>query len=213
MKLKVCGMKYESNIMELSKLNPSFMGFIFHKASKRFIEESIPDLPHSITKIGVFVDADISYILDTILVNKLNGVQLHGNETVDFINKLKAKCQNQKLSLKYIKVFAVDDSFNFNQTKPFTSVCDYFLFDTKGPLPGGNGFAFDWKKLNEYTCDVPYLLSGGIGIHNKNDIKSFINSKAARHCYAIDVNSKFEIAPGNKNITSVKNFKQFCDEL
>lgn len=140
-------------------------------------------------------------------------MQLHGNETVDFINKLKAKCQNQKLSLKYIKVFAVDDSFNFNQTKPFTSVCDYFLFDTKGPLPGGNGFAFDWKKLNEYTCDVPYLLSGGIGIHNKNDIKSFINSKAARHCYAIDVNSKFEIAPGNKNITSVKNFKQFCDEL
>ena len=213
MKLKVCGMKYESNIMELSKLNPSFMGFIFHKPSKRFFENNIPDLPKSISKIGVFVDADISYILDTVKSNKLDGVQLHGNETVDFIEKLKVKCQEQKLSLKYIKVFAVDDNFNFNQTEPYISVCDYFLFDTKGPLPGGNGYTFDWKKLNEYACDVPYLLSGGIGLNNKNDITAFLNSKAAKHCYAIDVNSKFEIAPGNKNITSVKNFKQFCDEL
>lgn len=213
MKLKVCGMKYESNIIELSKLKPSFMGFIFHKPSKRFFENNIPDLPKSISKIGVFVDADISYILNTVKANKLDGVQLHGNETVGFIEKLKVKCQEHTLTLKYMKVFAIDDSFNFNQTEPYISVCDYFLFDTKGPLPGGNGFAFDWKKLNEYGCDVPFLLSGGIGNNHKNDIRAFLNSKAAKHCYAIDVNSKFEIAPGNKNITSVKNFKQFCDEL
>lgn len=213
MKLKVCGMKYESNIIELSKLKPSFMGFIFHKPSKRFFENNIPDLPKSISKIGVFVDADISYILNTVKANKLDGVQLHGNETVGFIEKLKVKCQEHTLTLKYMKVFAIDDSFNFNQTEPYITVCDYFLFDTKGPLPGGNGFAFDWKKLNEYACDVPFLLSGGIGNNHKNDIRAFLNSKAAKHCYAIDVNSKFEIAPGNKNITSVKNFKQFCDEL
>ena len=205
MKLKVCGMKYESNIMELSKLNPSFMGFIFHKPSKRFLENNIPDLPKSISKIGVFVDADISYILDSVKSNKLDGVQLHGNETVDFIEKLKSSMSGtKKLSLKYIKVFAVDDNFNFNQTEPYISVCDYFLFDTKGPYQVEMALRLIGKKLNEYAYDVPYLLSGGIGLNNKNDITAFLNSKAAEYCYAIDVNSKFEIAPGNKNITSVK---------
>ena len=133
MKLKVCGMKYESNIMELSKLNLALWVSFFINHQSVSLKNNIPDLPKSISKIGVFVDADISYILDSVKSNKLDGVQLHGNEKVDFIKKLKVKCQEQKLSLKYIKVFAVDDSFNFNQTEPYISVCDYFYLIPKAP--------------------------------------------------------------------------------
>ena len=85
--------------------------------------------------------------------------------------------------------------------------CDYFLFDTKGKLPGGNGYTFDWNLLADYTATKPYFLSGGIGLDELESIREFLKSKAAAYCHAIDVNSRFEFEPGSKNIEQLKKFK------
>ena len=80
-------------------------------------------------------------------------------------------------------------------------------FDTKGKLPGGNGYTFNWDVLTDYPSTKPFFLSGGIGLKQKEKLKEFINSEASKYCFAIDVNSKFEIEPGLKNIEKIKKFK------
>jgi phosphoribosylanthranilate isomerase len=91
--------------------------------------------------------------------------------------------------------------------EPYEAVCDYFLFDTKGKLPGGNGYTFNWSVLEQYPSTKPFFLSGGIGLDQVEDLKHFQQSQASKFCYAIDVNSKFEIEAGLKNIEDLKQFK------
>ncbi len=195
MKLKICGMKYPENILEVGSLLPDYMGFIFWEKSARFFEGEIPNLPKSIKKVGVFVDAALEEILDKIKKHDLQAVQLHGDETVEFCSNLKEKTNN---TIEIIKVFSILDSFDFDILKPFEAVCNYFLFDTKGKLPGGNGTAFDWKVLENYPSPKPFFLSGGIGINELNQVKQVL--KLNLPIYAIDINSKFEIKPGLKNV-------------
>lgn len=110
-------------------------------------------------------------------------------------------------NLEIIKVFSIKDEFNFEVLEPFEAVCDYFLFDTKGKLPGGNGYTFDWNVLNKYPSTKPFFLSGGIGLDEAVKLQEFFQNPASKFCYAIDVNSKFEIEPGLKNIELLKKFK------
>jgi phosphoribosylanthranilate isomerase len=100
----------------------------------------------------------------------------------------------------------VDDTFDFNQLEPFETVCDYFLFDTKGKLPGGNGTTFDWKVLEQYPSQKPFFLSGGIGLDEIDLVKQIL--KTDLPIIAIDVNSKFEIEAGLKNKEELDRFKQ-----
>ncbi|MFV8390732.1 phosphoribosylanthranilate isomerase [Flavobacterium sp. LB1P62] len=188
-------MKYPDNIIEVGSLLPDYMGFIFWEKSARYFEGSIPDLPKSIKKVGVFVNATQDEILEKIVKYDLQAVQLHGQESVQFCLDLKDKIDN---SIEIIKVFSVDDSFDFELLKPFEAVCDYFLFDTKGKLPGGNGTTFDWKVLEKYPSSKPFFLSGGIGINEMDAVNEILKTNLP--IYAIDVNSKFEIEPGLKNI-------------
>ena len=188
-RIKICGMKYPDNIQKISKLLPDYLGFIFYKKSARFFEGTIPQLPASIKKVGVFVNETEENILEIIEKHKLNGVQLHGSESPEF-------CQNlQKQNVEIIKVFSIDDAFNFEELNEYENVCDCFLFDTKGKLHGGNGFTFNWKLLEKYKSKKPLFLSGGIGLDEINEIK-----KLKLPIFAIDVNSKFETKPGLKNI-------------
>jgi len=198
-KLKVCGMRAPDNIAALSDLAPDYMGFIFWENSKRFVNNPTPDLPASIKKTGVFVDASPAYITDMVKHHQLQAVQLHGEESPNFCQKLNA------LGLEIIKAFAVDASFDFSVLEAYETVCNYFLFDTKGPLPGGNGNRFDWSVLRNYPSAKPFFLSGGIGPGDQNAIASIINLNLP--LYAIDINSQFEIEPGLKNIEIIKQFK------
>ena len=195
MKLKICGMKYSENIIEVGALLPDYMGFIFWEKSARYFDGVIPLLPKSIKKAGVFVHASVEEIVSKINKYDLQAVQLHGEESVEFCEILKNKIPKET---EIIKVFSMLDSFNFEILKPFESVCDYFLFDTKGKLPGGNGTAFDWKILENYPSTKPFFLSGGIGMEEINEVKQVLKTNLP--LYAIDINSKFEIEPGLKNI-------------
>ncbi|PVX47132.1 phosphoribosylanthranilate isomerase [Flavobacterium sp. 103] len=196
MKLKICGMKYPDNMLEVGSLLPDYMGFIFWPKSARYFEGEMPELPKSIKKTGVFVNESISVIEEKITKYNLQAIQLHGQESVDFCSELKAKFGT---SIEIIKVFSADENFDFSVLKPYESVCDYFLFDTKGKLPGGNGTTFDWRILEKYSSSKPFFLSGGIGIEELENINEI--SKTDLPLYAIDVNSKFEIEPGLKNIS------------
>ncbi|MGH2664345.1 phosphoribosylanthranilate isomerase [Flavobacterium sp.] len=196
MKLKICGMKYSDNIVEAAKLQPDFMGFIFYDKSARLFDSEIPVFDEGIQKVGVFVNASLDQILNKIKQYDLQLVQLHGEETPEFCDLLK------HINVQIIKVFSVDNHFNFNEILPFENVCDYFLFDTKGKLHGGNGFSFDWQILKKYPSNKPFFLSGGIGLEEIEKIK-----KSNLPVYAVDVNSKFEIEPGLKNIELLKNIQ------
>lgn len=199
MKLKVCGMKYKDNIEAVVKLRPDFMGFILYDKSARYYEGQLPEIPKSIQKVGVFVNADLTDLRNTIEAFDLDIVQLHGNESPEFCRDLN--------EIKVIKVFSIKDEFDFSLLKPYEEVCDYYLFDTKGELPGGNGYVFDWNVLKNYPSTKPYFLSGGIGLDELENIKEFKHSSASKYCYAVDVNSKFEIEPGMKKIEELEKFK------
>jgi len=201
-KLKICGMKYPENIQEIALLKPNYLGFIFwDKSSRKFDLKELPKLDTNIKKVGVFVDATLEEVQNKIEIFQLDVIQLHGNESAEFCLELR------KENIKIIKAFSVDNAFNFNSLKAYENAVDYFLFDTKGNLPGGNGTTFDWKILENYNLQKPFFLSGGIGLTEIDKIQEFLNSHLEKYCYAIDINSRFEIEPGLKNVTDLEKFK------
>ncbi|WP_266205718.1 phosphoribosylanthranilate isomerase [Pontibacter kalidii] len=194
MKIKVCGMRDPENIRQVAALRPDYMGFIFYEASKRFAEghitpELLAELPASIKKTGVFVNAPFESIKATVEKYKLDAVQLHGKESPRGCALVKG------LGVEVIKVFSVDDRFVFENTLLYESSADYFLFDTKGQEYGGNGIPFDWELLKGYLSPKPYFLSGGLNLENVKHL-----DKVRPQPYAIDVNSGFEEKPALKKV-------------
>ena len=199
MKLKVCGMRSPENIQNLAELMPDYMGFIFWEPSKRFVSNPTPKLDLKVKKVGVFVDASLDFIRECVNLHELKGVQLHGSESPDYCWELNI------MDIEIIKAFAVDSKFDFASLEAYETVCNYFLFDTKGKLPGGNGEHFDWEVLKDYPSQKPFFLSGGIGPNDITAVDRII--KLNLPIYAVDINSKFEIEPGLKNIKTIKEFK------
>jgi indole-3-glycerol phosphate synthase len=199
-KVKVCGMKYPHNIRELSALPIDMIGLIFYEKSPRYAGDldakDMETLPSSIQKTGVFVNAEKEYILAKIERYGLQQIQLHGNESPGFCRELKAT------GVKIIKAFPVCEAGDIAACLPYEDACDYFLFDTKTDRFGGSGEKFDWKILEAYRGVTPFFLSGGI---DSADIESIRNLNHPM-LYAIDLNSKFETAPGLKDINKVGQF-------
>jgi phosphoribosylanthranilate isomerase len=195
--LKVCGMKYQDNIDQLLALNPDWMGLIFYQKSPRFVSQELKIKRKDIRKIGVFVNAGLEEIIEKKKTYGLDGIQLHGKEEPEFCREVK------KLDLLVIKAFSIHDHFDFKKIKKYEAWCDYFLFDTKGINPGGNGIPFDWTLLENYKGEIPFLLSGGIRSELLPALKKFTHPK----WIGIDINSGFETKPGLKNINRIKEFK------
>lgn len=206
-RLKVCGMN--KNTAEVAALKPDYLGFIFWKPSKRYFEGDLPSIPHSVKKVGVFVDESVLIIVEKVKKYGLLLVQLHGQESPAFCEQLKKQIPHVKI----IKVFSIQDAFDFGQLENFEDVCDYYLFDTKGKLPGGNGYSFNWEVLETYPSKKPYFLSGGIGLEELDSINEFLKRPEAQYCHVIDVNSSFEIEPGLKDIEKVKEFKKAFSQI
>lgn len=207
MKLKVCGMKHEDNIQSIAELQPDYMGFIFYAKSKRNFENYIPKLSKEMKKTGVFVNMPVAEIIEKIEQHDLQAVQLHGDESVAEIKELKS----EKPNIEILKVFGIKDEFDFSTLEDYEDEVDYFLFDTKGKERGGNGEKFDWSVLKKYHLETPFFLSGGISSDDIDAIKEITNSGLP--IYGLDINSKFEIEPGLKNIEAVRRFKNNLNEL
>jgi phosphoribosylanthranilate isomerase len=202
-KLKVCGMRDKLNIGEVASLHPDYMGFIFYARSPRYVggDFSLPVLPASVKRVGVFVNESTDKILALAHAHQLEYVQLHGDESVKQCEELK----NQKL--KIIKVFSVDDQMGFDQTKIYKESADFFLFDTKGKYYGGNAQVFNWKILERYDQHVPFFLSGGLSL----DTIAAVKDLQGMNIHAIDINSGVEIAPGVKDIDKIEKLQSILD--
>lgn len=200
-------MKFPDNIQEIADLQPDFLGFIFYENSVRnYTDNTIASIPKSIKKVGVFVNERPEKIIKIIQKHDLNMIQLHGKETESYCLELINQLNHNQLNTKIIKSFSVDDYFVFQTLNDYKMV-DYFLFDTKGKLPGGNGIKFNWQILEKYHLEKPYFLSGGIGLDDISNIKEFLKIPASKYCYALDVNSQFEIEAGLKNKEKLQQFK------
>lgn len=197
-------MREAANIAGVAELMPGYMGFIFYPASPRYISEVSAELlkyvPDSIKTTGVFVDEEIGKVKELIAKHRLKAVQLHGKEDVTYCRHLKST------GVELIKAFGIHPGFDFTALEPYLPVVDYFLFDTQTEAHGGSGKIFDWQLLEKYPWPKPYFLSGGISLEHTAQIKEISDERL----YAIDVNSRFELAPGLKDIAKLKSFfKEF----
>jgi phosphoribosylanthranilate isomerase len=203
--VKVCGLRDPKNILEVIGLKPDLIGLIFHPGSPRYISDpdsltflnSLADRP-LIT--GVFVDRSLSEIKKISEVIKLDVIQLHGIESPEFCESLREN------GFAVIKAFGIHEDFDFGLVRSYEGYADYFLFDTKSQEGGGSGRSFNWELLSGYSGKTGWLLSGGLSSDHHTFPK---HPKFA----GIDLNSRFEISPGIKNIGLLQKFiKQFRDE-
>jgi phosphoribosylanthranilate isomerase len=199
--IKICGMREPENILAAAELKPDFMGFIFYRQSPRFAgdmlnPEILSNLPPVIRKAGVFVNAEFNEITETVGKYSLSIVQLHGVETPELCSRLK------ETGVQVMKAFNISESLSPAKYKDFISCTDYFLFDTMTVNWGGSGQKFDWKLLDCFDPVHLFFLSGGISPGDKEYIAGISNSSF----YGIDLNSRFEIKPGLKDIEKLKKF-------
>ncbi|NMM50626.1 phosphoribosylanthranilate isomerase [Marinigracilibium pacificum] len=198
LKIKVCGMRDLENINGLIDLGVDYMGLIFYPASSRYIgEESSYKEVSGVEKVGVFVNSTVDQIQEAISIHGLSLVQLHGNESPEFAKQVKS------LGVQVIKAFSVKSISDLQKADSYSEAVDYYLFDTKGKNPGGNGKAFDWPILNSRAFARPFFLAGGLNSNNIEGI-SVINNPAF---YAVDLNSGVEDSPAQKNIKEIEKIK------
>ncbi len=200
--IKVCGMREAQNIRAVEALGIDCMGFIFWPPSGRHVGEKPSYLPRSCQRAGVFVDAALQDILAAMKDFRLDVLQLHGHETPETLGALRESAAALNPDIRLVKSVAVKEAGDLAQASAYEEVCDAFLFDAKGPLPGGNGHQFDWNVLRQYKGRLPFLLSGGIGPGDESRIRAFDVPK----CIGIDLNSRFETAPGFKDVQALKTF-------
>ncbi len=190
--IKVCGIKSQENISFLSKANIDMVGLNFYSPSIRYISDKIDpsvfdQFNTSVKRVGVFVNENQDTIFEISRKFKLDYIQLHGDEDSKF-------CDIIAEQVPIIKVFRIDEKFDFATIRNFTSAT-YFLFDTQTKQYGGSGKKFNWEVLIQYNEHVPFLLSGGIGPSDYPQILEIAHPRFA----GIDINSKFEIHPGSKD--------------
>lgn len=200
-KIKICGLKHPDNIREVMALQPDYIGFICYPGSKRFIDQLdagwVAAL-NGVKKTGVFVNADLESVKSAIRQYGFQAVQLHGTETPAYCAEL-SDC-----GVEIIKAFGIDQRFDWDTLSGYETAADYFLFDTRSSQHGGTGNAFDWTLLKHYTGSKPFFLSGGI---NAENIAYAMYLKDNR-LFALDLNSRFETAPGIKDIALLRNTLQ-----
>ena len=197
--VKVCGLIDETNLVEITNLNIDMIGLNFYKPSKRYLGEKRKEfnelIPSSIARVGVFVNEELDKVLELADMYNLDMAQLHGSESMDY-------CKIVQDKLMVIKAFGIEEKTQIDEVVKGYGNCEYLLFDTKSPQHGGTGRKFDWNTLKTYTKNTPFLLSGGIGPTDYQDILDIDHPAFS----GVDINSKFESEPGIKIVEKVSFF-------
>ena len=199
--IKVCGMRDSENIAEVERLDADWMGFIFYSKSPRHVSIRPEYLPSGCKRVGVFVDANPLRILSQVNAFKFDMVQLHGHEDVSYCHDIRSVLPS---STQIIKMVAVTEPDDLKGLEAYEEYVDYFLFEPRRQGYGGSGRQFDWQLLSHYTGSKPFHLSGGIGPEDADKVLSFSHPRFV----GIDLNSRFESAPGVKDIQTLKTFIQ-----
>lgn len=198
--IKCCGVNNPESIRSLAALGLDLMGFIFWNGTARAalqLDPAVLDvLPVSMGRVGVFVNEDYKVILPVTGNYGLSHVQLHGQESPELCERIRCT------GLKVIKAFPVACAEDLKAVSRYEGSCDYYLFDSKSILPGGSGMQYDWSLLEHYKGATPFLLSGGISSQDAKRILQFRHPQ----CAGIDINSRFETAPGVKDVALIRQF-------
>lgn len=198
-KIKICGITNKIDAINASGLNVDMLGFVFYKKSPRYVtaekaRDIINELPPSIARVGVFVDADKKEVSDIALDCQLDMLQLHGNEDPDY-------CLSFEDSYKVIKAFRIKDKSSLKGINNYN--VDFYMLDTYSKMSaGGTGKAFDWKIIDGFELLRPVILSGGLTPDNVADAIDRVLP------YGVDVSSGVEDSPGKKNLELMKKFVQ-----
>ncbi len=210
-RIKVCGLTNVNQVRQLNELGIEFAGFNFYKRSPRYIHKTMPStaikkIRGKINKVGVFVDEDVDEVLRTVDDCGLYLVQLHGNESPRY-------CEKISNYITVIKVFRLTDDDNVEwKIKDYYDAADMFMFDTETTAFGGSGKKFNWQLLKDIRINKPFFLAGGIAVDDSDELKKFSQHAVAKDLFAVDINSKFEIMPGVKDIELIKGFKKRLNE-
>lgn len=205
MRVKVCGMTKAEQVRQLDETGVEFAGFIFYPKSKRYVLPHMPpseirSIKGNINKVGVFVNAQEEYILQMVDDCGLYLVQLHGDESPRY-------CERLANYVTVVKAFRLTEDDNIEwKIKDYMECVDMFLFDTEGAGYGGTGKKFDWNMLNEANIQKPFFLSGGIQPEDVEALKDFQTTPVAKDLFCVDINSRFEIVPGIKDMKKVRTF-------
>ena len=217
MLVKVCGMRDGENIRQVVELGVDWIGMIFWSKSPRNVTMIpthagiIPDKAPSnngiklegVSRVGVFVDEMPQNIITRVVNFHLDLVQFHGHESPTLIRNLRRTLDPDiRPGIRFIKAISVSSREDIAAYKQYEDCVDYFLFDTKCQTVGGSGQQFDWSVLEAYDGTKPFLLSGGIGPDDAVRIKTFQHPK----CIGIDLNSRFETAPAQKDVDALRTF-------
>ena len=194
--IKVCGLKSPANIRSVDALGVDYVGLIFYHKSPRYVTSAWTPQELNAKKVGVFVNASHEEIRHRIHHHDLTAIQLHGDESPDFCH------QCRELRVEVWKAIPVHEEVDLSRIGDYEEVVDYVLLDTKTVKRGGSGERFDWNILSTYASEVPFWIAGGIGPENAAEIRAL----ELPSFYGIDINSRFERAPGEKNIEQIKSF-------
>ncbi len=197
MLVKVCGITQKDQAQNIHESGADLIGHIFYEKSQRFLSKAVE--VDGMQRVGVFVNDSFSKIVDTCREHQLQWVQLHGNESPELCRHLKNK------GYKVIKAIPVNSKIPKNHVN-YKEVVDFILFDTASVNHGGTGKKFDWTIFHHENIETPFMLSGGISETDVDEIRSI--RELQKNLIGVDINSRFEISPGIKNLDMVKTFIQ-----
>lgn len=213
MRIKVCGMTSTEQVLQLDDMGVEFAGFIFYPKSPRYVHKFMPEAEikkikgKHINKVGVFVNASVEEVLRAVDDCGLYLVQLHGDETPKY-------CEKIANYVGVVKAFRLREEDNVLwKVKDYMDIADMFLFDTEGAGYGGTGKKFDWNILRGLNIGKPFFLSGGIGPDDVGKLKEFSGEPVSKDLFSADVNSKFEMAPGIKDMDMLRTFIQSVKQI
>ena len=196
-------MRDADNIRDVEALGVDFMGFIFYDKSPRNVETKPDYLPEGCHRVGVFVNATVEGIVSRVKDFCLTFVQLHGDETPAFVLGLRKSLEAEGLAtVKIVRSIAVASRSQVMKAQIWDGYVDGILFETPTAGYGGSGISFDWSLLSSYRGKTPFFLAGGLGMECLPELKAFSHPR----WLGIDLNSRFEIAPGVKDVEKLQQF-------
>jgi phosphoribosylanthranilate isomerase len=206
MRVKVCGITQEEQLAQLPDAGVSFAGFIFYPKSPRYVLRHMTTSQikreNKLNKVGVFVNSSVEEVLHMVDECRLHMVQLHGDETPKF-------CEKIADYISVVKAFRFSETDNIGyRIQEYMSYCDMFMFDTEGVGYGGTGKKLNLNKLQGVTIGKPYFLSGLTEPGDTERLNAFAQKSEAKALFAIDIGTKFEVTPGIKDINLIKKFTQ-----
>ncbi len=206
LRVKICGITQPEQGSKIAHLGATALGFICAPSSPRYVSPAqiaavtaaLPIDPVTaapgVDRIGVFVNASVEEICQTVAIGCLNGVQLHGSEPPEFCQQLRHALPRVEI----IKALRVRSAATLEQAAIYTPWVNTLLLDAYDPnLPGGTGKSLNWQSLQQFRPQRPWFLAGGL------TPDSILTALAQVTPHGIDLSSGVEHAPGHKNLDAI----------